>query len=48
MSETAIKVVIILAAITVGVAARYIPSQKDRLQVEDVAETVVKDEVMGS
>jgi hypothetical protein len=47
MSDFGIKVVIILVAIAAGIASRYIPSQKDRLQVQNVAEEVVKDEVMG-
>ncbi len=44
ISEMGIKVVIILAAIVVGVASRYIPGYKDDNVVEEASEQVVKEE----
>lgn len=47
MSDLAIKITIVLAAIAVGVASRWIPSSKEKIVVQEASEEVFKDEVMG-
>lgn len=47
MSDLGIKITIVLAAIAIGIASRWIPSSKEKVVVENAVEEVIKDEVMG-